>query len=64
LELATLQRAGIWDFVKSAGAAVLQGKELTNVAIPVVFFQKKTYFERICQSWSHIDFINNAKGNL
>ena len=58
------QRRAIWDFAKTVGSKLFEGKDLSNISMPVAFFQPISYFERITQSWIYIHFLNEAKSNF
>eukprot|EP00696_Hemimastix_kukwesjijk_P004896 gnl/Hemi2/16262_TR5406_c0_g1_i1.p1 gnl/Hemi2/16262_TR5406_c0_g1~~gnl/Hemi2/16262_TR5406_c0_g1_i1.p1 ORF type:complete len:410 (-),score=155.90 gnl/Hemi2/16262_TR5406_c0_g1_i1:252-1481(-) len=46
------QRGIMWEFLKSVGSAILEGKDLLSVSLPVRIFEPRSFLERICDNWA------------
>lgn len=42
----------IWDFIKSVGSNIFEGKNLLNVSLPVVLFEPRSFLESLPDLWS------------
>jgi len=47
------QRGVIWDVIKELGHSVLEGRELTEISLPVYLFEPKSFLEKMTEGWCY-----------
>jgi len=45
------QRTVVWDLVKDIGNSLMEGRELSNLTLPIQLFEPKSFLERMTESW-------------
>eukprot|EP00757_Euglenozoa_sp_SAG-D1_P022588 gene22588-1346_t len=45
------ERSAALGFMKKLGGAVLDGKDLVSVSLPVIFFEPRSFLERLSDNW-------------
>jgi len=45
------QRGVVWELVKTVGNSLMEGRELTNLTLPVTLFEPSSFLEKMSQSW-------------
>lgn len=55
------ERRVAWDFIKSVGKSVLEGKNLVHITLPVRIFEPRSFLERLVDNWFHAPvFLSRA----
>ncbi|KAG2377780.1 hypothetical protein C9374_008865 [Naegleria lovaniensis] len=54
------QRKGIWDMVKKLGGALLEGKDLVSVSLPVYIFEGRSFLQRLPDLWAFHKLLTKA----
>eukprot|EP01007_Sphenomonas_quadrangularis_P001659 NODE_268_length_1713_cov_512.278245_g198_i0.p1 GENE.NODE_268_length_1713_cov_512.278245_g198_i0~~NODE_268_length_1713_cov_512.278245_g198_i0.p1 ORF type:complete len:428 (-),score=66.89 NODE_268_length_1713_cov_512.278245_g198_i0:345-1628(-) len=47
------ERAVVWEFVKNLGASLISKMSLVSISMPAVFFEPRSFLERIPDNWLH-----------
>jgi hypothetical protein len=54
----------LWDLVKQLGQAIMQGGNITRIAVPVHIAEPRSYTERIADGWCFAPiFLSKAANN-
>jgi len=54
------QRKGVWDMVKKLGGALLEGKDLVSVSLPVYIFEGRSFLQRLPDLWAFHRILTEA----
>ncbi|EFC45762.1 oxysterol-binding protein 1a [Naegleria gruberi] len=54
------QRKGVWDMVKKLGGALLEGKDLVSVSLPVYIFEPRSFLQRLPDIWAFHSLLTDA----
>jgi len=47
------QRGVVWEMIKEVGNSLLDGRELSNITLPVEIFEPKSFLEAITSGWAY-----------
>ncbi|KAL9652259.1 hypothetical protein ABK040_011919 [Willaertia magna] len=54
------QRNSIWEMVRKLGSALLEGKDLVSVSLPVYVFEPRSFLQRLPDLWCFHRLLNQA----
>lgn len=54
----------LWDLAKNIGSAILEGKDLVSVSIPVYVFEPYSYLQRLPRGWCNLPLLTASTSNV
>jgi len=55
------QRGVIWDVIKELGHSVFEGRELTEISLPIYLFEPKSFLAKMTEGWCYAPtFLSKA----